>query len=158
MDLHQWNSSSREPEVGHPSLWHLSWASNKINFLLFFCKPVHFHIKKYQKHITAGFLQRKASSWSISPHRRQTVLLIVPSIHRPAEHSIGSLPERRGVWHDSGPSQYQLREDLGGGSLRQRAAGRPQTQRIHLGEPLFTFITWMQYEQNWPLWWYAGEI
>lgn len=75
MDLHQWNSSSREPEVGRPSLWHQSWASNKINFLSF-CKPVHFHKKKKKIRICkknttlycCWFLQHKASAyWSITP-------------------------------------------------------------------------------------------
>lgn len=153
MDLHQWNSSSREPEVGRPSLWHRSWASSKINFLSF-CKPVHFHLKKKirsckKKNPIILLLVFTAQSLCLLvhyPHKRRTVLLIVPSIYRPAEYSIGSVPERRSVWRDFGSSQYQLREDLGGGSLRQRAAGCPQTQRIHLSEPFSTFVTWMQYE------------
>lgn len=53
---------------------------------------------------------------------------------RSAEHRDGSLPEGGSVRHQPGAGQHQLRADPGGGALRQRAAGRPEAQRVHFCE------------------------
>lgn len=57
-----------------------------------------------------------------------------PSSSRSFEYSYGSISQRRSVWCQRGPSQHQLREDLGGDALRQRTAGYPQAQGVHLSE------------------------
>lgn len=59
MDLHQWNSSSREPEVGPPSLWLQSWASNELSFL--FHELGHFQVFVFPARSPCGRLHSSLS-------------------------------------------------------------------------------------------------
>lgn len=102
--------------------------------------PVEFFLEGTRSR-TAKSLTPKLGEWGDSNCKKKKKNPAGPdftcgsgSVSRAAEHRDGPVPERRTVRREPGPGQHQLREGPGGGTLRKRAAGGPQAQRVHLCE------------------------